>query len=311
MKVLFLVNPNAGGKANAVAVETSCAVFDSAGWDVDTVRTESPEHAEDQLKAAPGNGYELIVVAGGDGTLFHLVQHIPIGKLDDVPFGLIPLGSGNDFYRGLGAQRDFKSAAESIVNGKIVDVDIGLVEHIDKDGNLTGGDTVRFINTAGIGMDSQTLVTRKNAPDWLSARYELCFLMTLPKLYPLKVKIDAGDWELDTDAFWILCCNNSHIGSGMQVAPDAKTNDGLIDILIIPKMSKFSFVMNMMKVFKGTHLSIKGIEIRRAKSINLFCEPNQVVACDGDRTFEGPVRVSILKGAVRMKTSWQNGKKLV
>jgi len=314
MKVLFLVNPNAGGKANKSAVDIANGVFKNAGWNVDTVRTQTPDDAEARLKAAHGDGYELVVVAGGDGTLFHLAQHIPLGSIDappPIPFGLIPLGSGNDFYRGLGTPRDFQSAAESIVNGKIVPVDIGLVEPIDESGNPRAGNPVRFINTAGVGMDSQTLVTRKNAPGWLSARYEICFLMTLPKLYPLKVHLDAGDWELDTNAFWVLCCNNSHIGSGMIVAPDAKTSDGLMDILIIPKMAKFAFVLNIMKVFKGEHLKMKGVEIRRAKSVKLFSKPNQIVACDGDMTFEGPVKVSIIHGAVRMKTSWQNRTKLV
>ena len=312
MKTLFLVNPNAGGRENNTAVEISCGVFNDAGWEVDTVRTESPEHAETEIATAHEKGYELRVVAGGDGTLLHTVQHIKIGSKTEeppIPFGLIPLGSGNDFFRGMGAPRDCKSAAESIVHGKVVPVDVGLVEPIDENGNPREGKPVRFINTAGVGADSQTLATREKAADWLSARYELLFLMTLMRLYPLDVHLVADDWELDTSAFWVLCCNNSHIGSGMLVAPDAKTNDGLLDILIIPKMPKIMFILNLMKIFKGTHLTIRGVEIRRTKSVKLFCKPNQRVACDGDRTFEGPVKISILHGAVRMRTSFLNREK--
>ncbi len=313
MKVLFLVNPNAGGKANQIAVDSSCKVFQKAGWDVTTVRTESPSHAENQIQSAQDMGYGLLVVAGGDGTLLHIVQNMPMDSNDKssgIPFGLIPLGSGNDFYRGLGAKRDFTAAAENIVNGKPVPIDIGLVEPLDGSGNPRDEKPVRFINTAGVGMDSQTLATREKSPDWLSARYELLFLMTLIRLCPLRVEMVADDWELNTDAFWILCCNSSNIGGGMIVAPDAKTNDGLLDILIIPKMPKIKFVVNLPKIFKAEHLGIKGIEIRRSSSLILKCTPNQRVATDGDRACEGPVRISVLPGAARFRTSFLNGKAL-
>ncbi len=306
MKVLFLVNPYAGGKGNRAAVDIACSRFADAGWDTTTIRTESPDHSAELIGSAHENGYELLVVAGGDGTLLNTIQHLPLGSHENpsiLPFGIIPLGSGNDFYRGTGAPRDPAGAAENIINGKPVPIDVGLCEPINDDGSPRDEKPVRFINTAGVGMDSQTLATREKAPSWLSARYEFLFLVTLIRMYPLEVTLETDEWNETVDAFWVLCCNNSHIGTGMQVAPDAKINDGLFDVLIIPKMPKIKFVMNLPKVFRGKHLEMKGVEIRRASNIVLKCKPGQRVAVDGDLEFPAPVRIRNLSGAVSLWAS--------
>ncbi len=306
MKVLFLVNPSAGGRGSPAAVEVAKNTFAGAGWDVTTVRTKSTDQAADSIRTATDKGYELLILAGGDGTLSHAVQHLPLaepGGVSPLPFGIFPLGSGNDFFRGTGAPRDPKGAAENLVNGKAHPIDVGLVVPIHDDGTVRDEQPERFLNTVGVGMDSQTLATREKSPAWMSARYELLFLMTLMRLYPLEVRLETDDWSRNVDAYWILCCNNGYIGSGMHVAPDAKIDDGLLDVLIIEKMSKLRFIMYLPRIFKGTHCEIDGIDIHRAKNIVLKCNPVQRMAVDGDRAFESPARISILPGAASLHTS--------
>jgi diacylglycerol kinase (ATP) len=157
-------------------------------------------------------------------------------------------------------------------------------------------------------MDSQTLATREKSPKWLSARYELVFLMTLARLVPVSANLVADDWSLDIDANWILVCNNRYIGSGMHVAPDALIDDGLMDILLIPKKSKLEFIYHLPKIFQGRQLEVKGVQIRKAKSLTLKCRPEQRVACDGDLTFPSPAKISIRKNALALRTSWINGR---
>ena len=313
MRALFLVNPLAGGRGNRRAVETALARFDAAGWNTTTVRTVTPQHAGELIESAHGEGYDLLIVAGGDGTVHRAVQHLPLGSYEEpskLPFAIFPMGSGNDFFRGTGAPRDPDGAAENIIRGRAVPIDIGVCEPISESGEPRAEGSVRFINTAGVGMDSQTLATRERAPARLSARYELLFLMTLMRLYPLRVSMKSDDWDLDVDAYWVLCCNSGYIGSGMRVAPDAKINDGLFDVLIIEKMSKWKFIANLPRVFKATHLQMDGVEIRPARTLTLKCEPNQRVATDGDRACEGPVRIKMLPGAVSLWTSRLGGEKV-
>ncbi|MFH1675841.1 MAG: diacylglycerol kinase family protein [bacterium] len=306
MKVLFLVNPNAGGKGNADAVRTANRRFDKAGWTVSTVTTKNTDQAGDLIKSAPDEGFELLVIAGGDGTIHNTIQHLPIGSFDNpskLPFAIIPLGSGNDFYRGTGAPRDASGAAENILNGQNVPIDIGIAVPLNEDGTSRNEKPERFCNTAGIGIDSQTLATRERSPSWLSARYELLFLMTLARLYPLDVTIRSENMSEKFDAYWILCCNNGYIGSGMKVAPEAKINDGLADVLIIRKQSKLRFVFNLPKVFQGTHTKLKGVEIIRTSELDLRCNPGQRLALDGDRSFDAPAKIKILPGAVCLRTN--------
>jgi diacylglycerol kinase (ATP) len=305
MKVLFLINKNSGGRSLNQSIERALERFDEAGWQVITVRTGSTSEAEEHVTSAEEQGYELLVIGGGDGSIHHLVQHLPLGTPDKpvgLPFGVIPMGSGNDFYRGIGAPLDPWAAADNIVNGKPIPVDIGLAEPITKSGNLRDEKPIRFTNTAGIGIDSQTLVTRTKAPASLSARYELLFLLTLIWMKPLRVRIEADNWTKDQEAYWILCCNNGTIGTGMKIAPEAKFNDGLMDIVIVDKIPKMRFIVNLPKVFKGTHLSVKGFSVVQAKSLILQAEPDLNLAIDGDLEFKAPARVSILPGALRLMT---------
>ncbi len=309
MKVLFLVNPNAGGRGAGRKVRIAHERFLSAGWSVTLENTGTPEHAGRLISSAHDDGCDLLVLAGGDGTLHHAIQHLPLGSHDKpstLPFGIIPLGSGNDFYRGTGAPWDPEGAADNIINGRDIPIDIGICEPVDDACNLRNEQSIRFVNTAGVGIDSQTLATREKAPKFLSARYELLFLVTLVRLYPLKVSIQADDWDLDGDYYMVLCCNNGWFGTGMEIAPGAKINDGLFDVLTVRKTPKWKFVVNLHKVFKGTHIYMEEAEILKTRSLVLRCEPGQRVATDGDRACPTPVRISCIPGGVSLRTCWLN-----
>ncbi|MCX6645953.1 MAG: YegS/Rv2252/BmrU family lipid kinase [bacterium] len=313
MKTLMLVNPRAGGRGNVEVVESARSRFAREGWDISVVRSQDINEGIAAINKAVDNGLELLVLCGGDGTIHSSIQHLPSGteeSLSPLPFGIIPLGSGNDVYRGLGAPRDPIGAAENIIFGKPVPIDAGTVFPVNIDGSPRNEKPIRFINTAGVGIDSQTLVTRAKSPRWLSARYEIIFLLTLASLKPISASLEADDWNLDIEAYWILACNNAYIGTGMHVAPDAKIDDGLMDVLLVPKKPKLEFMMHFNKVFTGRHFEIEGVHIRKAKNLLLKCDPIQRLACDGDLAFLSPARISIEKGVFSLRTSWLNGKKL-
>lgn len=310
MKVLFLINPHAGGRGNRKAVDFARNRFDGAGWKVVSEFTDTPEQARDLASSAHDDGFELLVLAGGDGTLHHAVQHIPLGSVDNpspLPIAIFPLGSGNDFFRGTGAPRDPEAAVNNIIEGRPVPIDIGLVEPLNDDGSLRDEKPVRFVNTAGVGIDSQTLATREKAPKLFSARYEILFLVTLFSLYPLDVRIDADEWSIERKVNMVLCCNNGWFGTGMNVAPGAKIDDGRFDVLIIDRMPKWKFAVNLHKVFRGTHLEMEGVEIRPATSLTIHCKPEQRVATDGDRAYPTPVRIRNIPGGMTLRTSYING----
>ena len=285
MRVLFLVNANAGGKAVRSAAQSALNRFTSVGWKVDYVISDSLEYSEELIRGAEGNGFELLVIGGGDGTIHHAVQHLPLGSSQEakgIPLGIIPLGSGNDFFRGTGAPLDPEGAAENIIHGSPLPVDVGLVEPLHEDGSPRKERALRFINTAGIGIDSYTLATRERSPGWLSARYEVLFLATLIWMRPIEVTLVAESWQTSQRAYWVLCCNNGFIGTGMKIAPSARIDDGLIDVVVVDDVPKWRFVKNLPKVFKGTHIHEKGLSIRSARSVTVRSDPVIRFAIDGD-----------------------------
>lgn len=310
MKVLFIINPGAGGRAADKVKGIVESLFKKAGWDIESVVTHTPEEAENLIKSCEEKGFNLLVIGGGDGSIHHLVQHLPIGsteKAQGIPFGIIPLGSGNDFYRGVGAPMDLEGAAENIINGFPVPIDVGLVEALNEDGSLRKEKPLRFTNTVGIGIDSQTLATREKSPKWLSARYEILFLLTLSFMIPVNAKIKTDVTTTEFEGYWILACNNGVIGTGMKIAPEAKINDGLLDLVLVEKIPKLQLAINLPKVFKGTHIKVKGFSVSKVRTIELSCRPPLRLAIDGDREFEPPARISILPGAVRLMTSVTKG----
>ncbi|HEX9743915.1 MAG TPA: YegS/Rv2252/BmrU family lipid kinase [bacterium] len=314
MKVLFLVNPHAGGRANQQAIDIAMSEFRKADWDVTKTLTTSEKQANDLIRGATYDGYNMVAVAGGDGTVHNAIQNIPLATDDHpepIPLAIFPLGSGNDFIRGTGALPDPESSAKNIVEGVSAPFDMGLVEPVDQDGNPRDGRIVRFCNTAGVGIDSQTLATRLTAPKWLGTRYDLLFVLTLMKLFPLNIVMEAEDWTFEGPVYWAVCCNNHQIGNGMKIAPGATIDDGVMDIVFVHKDSKLKFIMSLPKVFKGAHLDVDCFEMRKAKSVVLRCSPEQNVAADGDITELAPSRIRLLNKAARLRTSWLNGKKLV
>lgn len=306
MKVFLLINPKARGRGSAHAVSVALQCFSKAGWDVATERSDSPSHAGELINAASGEGFDLLVVAGGDGTVHNAVQHLPLGSPTDpppLPLGIIPLGSGNDFHRGIGAPSDPLGAAENIINGRPTPVDVGIVEAINEDGSLRDEPSVRFINTAGVGIDSQTLATREKAPKWLSDRYDLLFLLTLIWIKPLEYRLVTEHGKKDFAGYWVLCCNNGQIGNGMKIAPEARLDDGVLDVVTLSKIRKWRFVRTLPKVFSGTHTDEQGFDIAKAKEVTVRCSPALRVAADGDLVMRTPVRIRILPGALRVWTS--------
>jgi diacylglycerol kinase (ATP) len=310
MKVFLLVNPKARGRGNVRAINVALERFAMAGWAVITVRTGSTDHASEVIRAAPADGFDLLIVAGGDGTVHNAVQHLPLGfptHPSPLPLGIIPLGSGNDFYRGIGAPSDPLGAGENLVNGRPMPVDIGVVEPINEDGSLRDEPPIRFVNSAGIGIDSRTLATRLKAPRWLSDRYDLLFLLTLIWMKPMNYRLKAESWERNFPGYWVLCCNNGQIGTGMKIAPEARFDDGMLDVVTVERIPKWRFVRNLPKVFKGTHTDEKGFDVVKAKEVIVRSIPTVRVAADGDLVFRTPVRIRVLPGALTLWTSRLGG----
>jgi diacylglycerol kinase (ATP) len=227
---------------------------------------------------------EGIIAVGGDGLMHIIVQ---LAAPHQIPFTIIPAGTGNDFVRSLGWDLDAIDAQLSTVTTtEPSSIDLGLV-----DGEWFGA----ILST---GFDS--IVNEKaNTMQWPKGtmKYNAAIAIELPKFKPRHYEITLDDRSISTDAMLIAVSNGRSYGGGMLVCPNANMNDGFFDVMVLHPISKIEFMKVFPQVFAGTHISHPAVEIVRSKSVTI--ESIAVAYADGERIGQLPVAAECIHNAAQ------------
>ncbi|MBC8514860.1 hypothetical protein H8D30_03255 [bacterium] len=227
-KVPLWVNPKAravrafGGGVNGIAqVLGNCEVVtDRESW-------------------ASSKGQNPVAVVGGDGTLREAVEALGPGARI-IP---VPLGHGNDLARRMGlTPGNLSEAKERLRNPQWKDVDLWVAT--DKQGHR-----IRFVNSFGIGLDGEVNKVRETVPKWLD--YRLIFLMTLPSLPLLNLRVDGVGCKWEGETFWMGLFNSGLTGGGIQIAPQADPSDGNLDLAVFLPRSRMALPFLLPRAEKG------------------------------------------------------------
>ena len=225
---------------------------------------------------------EGIIAVGGDG-LMHLVVQIAVPA--QIPFTLIPAGTGNDFVRTLGWSLDsLDEQLLSVTTTQPSSIDLGLV-----DGEWFGA----ILST---GFDS--IVNEKaNSMQWPKGpmKYNAAIAIELPRFKPRHYEITLDDRTLSTEAMLIAVSNGRSYGGGMLVCPNANIHDGLFDVMVLHPISKIEFMKVFPQVFAGTHISHPAVEIVRSRTVSI--ESKAVAYADGERIGQLPVSAECIHDA--------------
>ena len=236
-------------------------------------------------KKAIAEGATTIVAAGGDGTVGEVANAL-VGT--NIPLGVLPMGTGNDFARTLGIGLDLNLAVRTIVFGKTTNIDLGK------------GPGGYFINVAGCGFDAEVAyqINHKFRRLRGTSAYIVAVVSTLMKLqpYPITLTID-GVLQHETV---MLCAvaNAKTYGGGMRIAPNADISDGLFDIVLVGKVTKLEFLRTFPKVFKGTHLDHPQVKVLRGQTVRIESDRKMPVLADGEEIGFAPVEFSLVKGGL-------------
>jgi diacylglycerol kinase (ATP) len=227
---------------------------------------------------------EGIIAVGGDG-LMHLVIQIAVPA--QIPFTVIPAGTGNDFVRTLGWSLDsLDEQLLSVTTTKPSSIDLGLV-----DGEWFGA----ILST---GFDS--IVNEKaNSMQWPKGpmKYNAAIAIELPRFKPRHYEITLDDRTISTEAMLIAVANGRSYGGGMLVCPNANISDGLFDVMVLHPISKIEFMKVFPQVFAGTHISHPAVEIMRSKAVSI--ESKAVAYADGERIGQLPVSAECIHDAAQ------------
>lgn len=296
MTVRFLVNPTAGRGAGAAQLETFRALAADHGASLEV--STSGEDLERRARRAVAEGVERLVVVGGDGT-FHLAVQELAGS--GCALGLVPLGSGNDFAGTLGVPRDPAAAVEVAVTRPVRRMDLGKV---------TGAAGSRWFNMyCGAGFDSE-VTRRANEVRWLKgpAIYPWAVVKALWSFRPVGFRIGYQDeagrpGRIEERGMFVTVANGPTFGGGMKIAPDARLDDGLFDLVFVREMSKVKLLRVFPKVYSGQHVGRPEVEIVRTRRVRIELDREMEVYGDGEAMIpvDGKgVEVEVVPGGLRV-----------
>ena len=261
-------------------------------------------------KRAVESGRKFIIACGGDGTIHEVANGILESGAKDVELGILPSGTGGDFRRTIGIPTEIREVARTLREGKTKQIDVGRVTFQD-----FNNETVSryFLNVSSFGLSAAIIENVKSTTSlsWLPAnivRGKASFaLSTLQKVLDLnfktvRVKIDdKQEKQLNTINFCI--CNARYFGGGMKIAPDAKLNDGLLDVVNIGDIKTAKILLNAYKLYGGTHLSLSEVKATLARKIEVSPINNEDVhiEIDGELLGKLPAIYEIVSNALKIR----------
>jgi diacylglycerol kinase family enzyme len=283
MRAMLVTNPAAGERhAKPGDLELCEAILESAGFVLDRVETgaESPTSA-DLARRAIDQGYEVCIVAGGDGT----VAPAAAALLDSpVVLGILPFGSVMNIAHGLGIPLEPVKAAEVIAQRRVVRADAGEVR--DK----------IFFETAGIGLDAEMFGAARLAErgDWRRALRRVWRWLTHKSF---RVAIDVDGREDRQRALQILVMNSPYYGWSLELLPRVSMTDGLLDVAIFPRIGRWALLASLIAVWRGGKLPVRPLAYRGARIAIASGDP---VAVHADGVLAGglPAEFVCRKGAL-------------
>ncbi len=283
MPLTLLVNPHsAGGRALKLLPRLE-QELDARRIPFRVERTRSLENGvELALRAADAD--EVPVVVSGDG-LIGAVGGALAGS--DTPLGMVPAGRGNDLARVLGIPGDPAGAVATLAAGETRRIDVGEVNG------------KRFLGIVSAGFDSECN-RLANETEWLrgSFAYAYSSVRTLIGWRPGRFTIRVDDESLRFSGYFVSVANNRAYGGGMMIAPDAELDDGEFDVVTIREHSRLRFLVNLPKVFKGTHVEKDEVRVFRASRLELSASRPFPVYADGEHLTDLPASVRILPRAL-------------
>jgi YegS/Rv2252/BmrU family lipid kinase len=285
-RVALIVNPSSGGGRARRLRPRAEARLRELGLEVRSVETRDLEHGRELARAAAGAG-EIPVTLSGDGLLGAVAG--ALRDLPDATMGALPGGRGNDFARVTGIGLDLDAACEVIASGEPRPIDLGEIE----------GRT--FIGIASLGFDSDANRIANEAPSALGPLvYLYGALRALAAWKHARFVVEADGERREFSGWTVAAANSKAYGGGMLLAPDARLDDGLLDVVMISRTSKARFLRDLPKVFRGAHVREPFFGLLRAPVVRIDADRPFVVYADGDPVGQLPVTVRVHAGAVRV-----------
>lgn len=290
-RILVIWNPSAGLATNrrGGTVEDLRDTLETHGIQADIAEPGGEDEARAIARQAVAEGVDVVVAAGGDGTV-HLVAEELLGTT--TALGILPLGRVMNVARALGIERDLDTAAEVLVTGGIRTIDTGEASAPD-------GGVVAFFEAGSVGLNAAIFreVTRADEGDpvsilrtiWVALRYR-----------PARMTIELDSDTITSRALMVAVSNGPYLGLGMTVAPTARLDDGRFDVRVFRHFSKLELLRHLASIAFGRRQYAPHVSTYRSAGVRITSAHPLPARADGVDLGTTPVTYRTRAGALRV-----------
>ena len=296
MRHVFILNPVAGKKQSALALRDEIEAYFAAHPEMEySIRlTDGVGSATRIAREECEKGNVRLYACGGDGTLQETASGIPVGSAD-VELTVIPCGSGNDFVRTFGGGEAFRNLAD-LIEGVTMPVDA-----------VNCGDCIS-LNIAAIGLDAAVGLKMQKYKSWPGVSGSMAYNIAVvdavchPIGVDMEIEIDTAEGTIQRKGKYLMTlgANGRYYGGGYQGAPSAITDDGLLEFVMVKKISRFQIPFVLGRYKAGTHEGVKCIETIRGTAMRVKAAKSMVCTIDGECFTTDYIAFSVIPKAYRL-----------
>ncbi len=288
MKLVLIANPCSRGAVSEAIIAGVRERFEAARFAVDLYVTRNHEHGMRLLDGLPLDAYDAVVAMGGDGTNYHVLN----GVLNNCAaghqppaLGIIPVGRGNSFARDLNLF-SVEDGVNAVIGARTRPVDVCTFVQDSR--------IFYFVNLMGFGFVTDVACTAARFSRTGDFSYILGVLHRVLGLKTYALNLDIDGKKISGPNCFVEFCNSRYTGGDMLMAPDAKIDDGLFDVVIAGPLSRLSLMATLPKLFKGRHGENRAVSFYQGRQARVQTSPAKDLLPDGEIFGKTPTEVGIL-----------------
>jgi len=287
MGAFLILNPTAGQRKSSGTREKVDRALRECALECEIAATEKAGDGVELARQAVLGGYDLVIAAGGDGT----VNEVATGLIGTgVTLGILPLGTVNVLARQLRIPMNTRQAARTIAEGKVRHIDVGCAN------------SRYFTLMAGFGFDAEVVATvLQPLKDVIGASaYVIKTLEMLTRCQATEVTLEMPQETYTGKAYLVVVANSPTYAHKMRLAPYASTDDGLLDVIVFEQAAtkRIGFLRQILEIFIRRHVYHRAVRCFKTPRVTVRSSPDIMVQLDGDPTGMTPTEVSIIPHAL-------------
>lgn len=289
-KAILIYNPLSGHRSVPKKLDYIIKRFMDKGVLIQPYRVDSDEQGDKLASILKGDKFSYAVISGGDGTVSSMVNTLLKNNIE-LPIGIIPSGTCNDFARSLNIPLDLNRCLDIILAGNLAEIDAGLIN-----------DEKYFLNTCagGIFVDVSFSTSSELKRNFGPLAYYLKALGEVPNIRPFKLKVTTDTQTIEQEFLLFLILNGKHAAGFSNIIQQADISDGLMDILLIKNCLHIDLAGLFFKVLGNEFLNDKNVMWLRTKQCLIEGTGDVALSIDGEKGDGLPISVKFINKALKV-----------